>query len=181
MAKRIPLTKKTRFEVFKRDSFTCQYCGAKAPDVVLEVDHIIPVKEGGTNDILNLITSCKACNSGKSCRKLSDDSVIVKRQKQAAELQEREEMITMMAEWQHQLLSEQDKQIDMLEELFKSYYPDLSFTEFGRRDIRKQIKQFGFRHVHNCLEIALNQYDNPRESLNKLGGICYNRRKGGEG
>lgn len=38
--KREPVGKKLRFEVFKRDKFTCQYCGAKAPDVVLHVDHI---------------------------------------------------------------------------------------------------------------------------------------------
>lgn len=47
MAKREPLSKGIRFEVFKRDNFTCQYCGAKAPDVILEVDHINPVKLGG--------------------------------------------------------------------------------------------------------------------------------------
>ena len=55
--KRRKLSKKIRFEVFKRDNFTCQYCGRKAPDVVLEVDHIIPVAKGGKNNIMNLITS----------------------------------------------------------------------------------------------------------------------------
>ena len=39
MAERKPLSKKIRFEVFKRDAFTCQYCGQMAPDVLLEVDH----------------------------------------------------------------------------------------------------------------------------------------------
>ena len=43
MAKRKGISKKTRFDVFKRDSFTCQYCGKSAPDVVLQVDHINPV------------------------------------------------------------------------------------------------------------------------------------------
>ena len=58
MAKRKNLSKSVRFEVFKRDSFKCQYCGKSAPDVVLEVDHIIPVSKGGDNDISNLITAC---------------------------------------------------------------------------------------------------------------------------
>lgn len=57
--------KQLRFEVFKRDGFTCQYCGAKAPDVVLNVDHVNPVAAGGTNDITNLVTSCVSCNLGK--------------------------------------------------------------------------------------------------------------------
>lgn len=43
MAKRKALSNRTRFEVFKRDKFTCQYCGAKAPDVVLQCDHIVAV------------------------------------------------------------------------------------------------------------------------------------------
>ena len=59
MAKRKTLSKKIRFEVFKRDSFTCQYCGRSAPDVILEVSGLNPVANGGDNDIMNLITSCR--------------------------------------------------------------------------------------------------------------------------
>lgn len=61
------LSVRTRFEVFKRDDFTCRYCGKKSPDVILEVDHIVPRAEGGSDDTINLATSCWACNSGKSC------------------------------------------------------------------------------------------------------------------
>lgn len=57
---------RTRFEVFKRDEFTCAYCGRKTPEVVLEVDHIVPVADGGSDDIINLTTACWECNSGKS-------------------------------------------------------------------------------------------------------------------
>ncbi|MCK4795228.1 MAG: HNH endonuclease [Desulfobacteraceae bacterium] len=49
--KRKAISKKLRFEVFKRDSFTCQYCGRKSPDVLLEIDHIKPVSKEGKNDI----------------------------------------------------------------------------------------------------------------------------------
>ncbi|OAM26482.1 MULTISPECIES: HNH endonuclease [Eikenella] len=38
-SKRKSITKKLRFEVLKRDSFTCQYCGKAAPDVVLEIPY----------------------------------------------------------------------------------------------------------------------------------------------
>ena len=56
---------KLRWEILCRDNFTCQYCGQSAPNVRLEVDHKIPVAEGGTNDKDNLTTSCWACNRGK--------------------------------------------------------------------------------------------------------------------
>lgn len=71
---RIALSKKTRFEIFKRDGFTCQYCGKQPPDTVLEVDHINPVINGGDNDPMNLITSCFGCNRGKAAKPLNNIS-----------------------------------------------------------------------------------------------------------
>ncbi len=64
------LSKRVRFEVFKRDRFTCQYCGAKAPDVPLHADHIEPRSAGGTDELDNLITACGPCNMGKAARPL---------------------------------------------------------------------------------------------------------------
>ena len=86
--KRSSPTKKLRFEVFKRDSFRCQYCGTAAPDVLLMVDHVHPVAEGGTNDILNLITACQPCNAGKGKRTLTDHSVLERQRNQLTELNE---------------------------------------------------------------------------------------------
>lgn len=60
------LSVRTRFEIFKRDDFTCRYCGRKSPEVVLQVDHITPHAAGGSADPMNLATSCWDCNSGKS-------------------------------------------------------------------------------------------------------------------
>ena len=56
---------KTRFEVFKRDGFTCAYCGKKPPEAILEVDHIIAKVNGGQDNTDNYITSCFECNRGK--------------------------------------------------------------------------------------------------------------------
>lgn len=60
------VTKRARFEVLKRDAHTCQYCGEKAPDVTLHIDHVIPVSLGGTDDPGNLVAACKDCNLGKA-------------------------------------------------------------------------------------------------------------------
>lgn len=61
---------KLRFEILERDKFTCRYCGAKAPDVSLQLDHIRPVCLGGDNRKSNLITSCSSCNNAKGFGKL---------------------------------------------------------------------------------------------------------------
>lgn len=54
-----------RWQILQRDLFTCQYCGQKAPDVILHVDHKEAYTNGGSNDPSNLITACSACNIGK--------------------------------------------------------------------------------------------------------------------
>jgi 5-methylcytosine-specific restriction endonuclease McrA len=76
--KRKPLPYKLRFEIFKRDNFTCRYCGRKPPEVILKCDHIIPVASGGTDHPSNLITSCEPCNGGKGDVLLVDNSYLQK-------------------------------------------------------------------------------------------------------
>ena len=63
--KRPILSPKLRYEILKRDRNTCKGCGARAPDVELEVDHIVPVSRGGSDEPSNLKTLCKGCNIGK--------------------------------------------------------------------------------------------------------------------
>ena len=68
------LSVRSRFEVFKRDSFTCGYCGRTPDDegVKLEVDHITPRAAGGGDELTNLVTSCWDCNHGKAAKSLGD-------------------------------------------------------------------------------------------------------------
>lgn len=68
------ISKKTRFEIFKRDGFACRYCGRHPPAVVLELDHIEPVVAGGGAEETNLLTACFDCNQGKGSRHLSQAS-----------------------------------------------------------------------------------------------------------
>ena len=69
-----PASRGTRFKVLQRDEFTCRYCGGKPPAVVLDVDHIVPVRDGGTDDLDNLVTACVDCNTGKSGHPMRADT-----------------------------------------------------------------------------------------------------------
>lgn len=62
----MPLSKRMRFEIMRRDNHTCRYCGASAPDVKLTVDHVVPQALGGGDEPANLVTACKDCNAGKT-------------------------------------------------------------------------------------------------------------------
>ena len=61
------LSDSLRYDVLKRDNFTCQICGASSKNdgVKLEVDHIFPVSKGGKTEMNNLQTLCERCNRGK--------------------------------------------------------------------------------------------------------------------
>ena len=56
---------KLRFEILAKYNFTCQYCGRKAPEVILEIDHKYPKSKGGLSKIENYTVACKECNIGK--------------------------------------------------------------------------------------------------------------------
>ncbi len=85
------ISKRARFEVFKRDFFSCQYCGAHPPAVKLEIDHITAVANGGLNDTDNLVTACEGCNRGKSSVPL--EAIPQSLRDKARETLEREEQL----------------------------------------------------------------------------------------
>jgi 5-methylcytosine-specific restriction endonuclease McrA len=57
---------KTRFQLLADANFTCEYCGRQAPEVPLEIDHRIPINQGGKDEISNWAVACRDCNRGKS-------------------------------------------------------------------------------------------------------------------
>lgn len=59
-----------RKQVFKRDLFTCTYCGKIGG--ILECDHIVPFSKGGSNELDNLTTSCRKCNRQKKDKSVQE-------------------------------------------------------------------------------------------------------------
>jgi hypothetical protein len=162
---RTALPKRLRFDVFKRDKFTCQYCGMKAPDVVLEIDHIVAVAAGGGNDILNLRTACKACNAGKSDKPLSTNATIEARRKTLEDFEERRQQLEMMHEWHLSLIDIDHQEVSMAGELWFRCVgkPGSQLNEEASAYLRKVIKKYGFDETCNALRIAAD----PGETGNK--------------
>ena len=65
-----PRVKLTRREVFRRDNYTCQYCGRR--DTTLTVDHILPKHLGGKHVWTNVVAACPGCNHRKGGRRLEE-------------------------------------------------------------------------------------------------------------
>lgn len=59
-----PKRKLTRFEVFKRDHYTCQYCGKETRQLTL--DHVLPRYRGGEHTWENVVSACILCNRRKA-------------------------------------------------------------------------------------------------------------------
>jgi 5-methylcytosine-specific restriction endonuclease McrA len=64
-----------RREIFRRDHYTCQYCGSTKH---LTLDHVIPRSKGGTHTWDNVVTACQKCNSTKSDRLLHETGMVLK-------------------------------------------------------------------------------------------------------
>lgn len=69
------VTKRTRYEVLRRDNHTCRYCGVSVPEAKLAVDHVTPLALGGSDDPSNLVAACIDCNAGKAST--SPDAALV--------------------------------------------------------------------------------------------------------
>ncbi len=185
--KRKGISKKVRFEVFKRDRFTCQYCGRKAPDILLQLDHIEPVAKGGTDDIINLVTSCFDCNMGKRDKKLDDNSEIEKQRKQLELLEERREQIELMLEWRKSLSTLHDKTVDIVKEYAEKKICPFTINDNGKNKLVNLVRRFEVDEILGAIDISASTYlkcsdktgeliqESVERFLDKLGGILFNR------
>ncbi len=58
----------TRRNLFRRDRYTCQYCGARPGSSELSIDHVVPRAHGGTSSWTNCVLACVRCNHRKADR-----------------------------------------------------------------------------------------------------------------
>ena len=137
-----------RFEVFKRDDFTCRYCGKRSPQVVLELDHIIPKSRSGTDDVMNLLTSCFECNRGKSNVPLSQVITGEDPHDKAIELLERERQLE---EYNH-VLGAVEKRIDSELEIVAR---ETRVNGHVLSGIKSSLRNHPYKEVIEALNIAL--------------------------
>jgi len=157
-SKRKTITKKLRFQIFERDSFTCKYCGKGMPDVILEVDHILPVSKGGDNDPLNLVTSCRDCNRGKSDKKLGDVSELKLQREQLEDIQEKRNQLKALAAWRKASRKLEDESVGAIEEEI-ARHSGCGLNETGRASVLKWLKTFNITEILNVVDAAYSDFD----------------------
>ena len=170
MSKRSPIKKSLRFDVFKRDRFACQYCGATPPRVLLEVDHIHPVAKGGDNGIDNLITACEACNRGKSAKLLSN--IPVNLAEKAAITAEKEEQIAGFEAVMRARRQRLDNDAwEVAESWMDSYGVDY-VTKADLRSIRNFVDKLGKDGVLDAINRAVSKFPSRWEQSRGFQYLC---------
>jgi len=170
------LSKKIRFEVFKRDLFKCQYCGIEPPNGLLEVDHIIPVSKGGCNSEDNLITSCFDCNRGKSNIELTEITPSINNKYLV--LKEKEEQLKQFENLIRNRRRKENKNIIKLEDIFNVFHPDSSWTENFKISIKRQFfTQLTYQEIEESLYIACEKSLSAESCSKYFCGVCWNKIK----
>lgn len=177
MAERKTLSKKTRFDVFKRDQFTCQYCGQTPPKVILEIDHIRPVSQGGDDSKDNLITACFDCNRGKGAEALTaiPQTILEK----AEVLAEKEEQIKAFEKLQKAKRRRIERSIDAVEKIFCDVFNQV-FSDHFRRSVGHFIDQLGEEKTCWAMDRAISKGKKPQDTTKYFCGICWNLIRDGE-
>lgn len=156
MRKQKPIPARIRFEVLKRDHFRCQYCGRAAPEIVLHVDHVVPLKNGGKTDVLNLVSACVDCNLGKAAVPLSDSSAVEK-QRAAVELAAtRKEQVEMMAQWARELTESKDAEVAAVVEALNRRLAVIQkcVSLEGVATVRKWVRRFPLSDLLGAIDDA---------------------------
>ena len=175
--KRKAISKKLRFEVFKRDEFKCIYCGRKPPTVVLNIDHIDPVSKGGTNDINNLVTACFDCNNGKSNIKL--DSLPGKLSDNIEMMHEKELQIKGYRAFIRKIRKRINKDIEDVATIYADYFKDYSLSDYFKTySLKKFISELPKNEVEDAMEYACNKINDSDRAIPFFCKICWNKIKG---
>lgn len=166
------ISKKVRFEIFKRDGFACSYCGATPPGAMLHVDHINPVANGGGNESVNLVTACESCNQGKGARLLS--SIPKSLKNKSEEVAEREAQVLGYHNVMEAKRSRLDSQTWLIAQELDGIQESMDRGKF--RTIKSFIEKTGYHETVDAAEIAT--ASKAREGDDKFKyfcGVCWRK------
>lgn len=174
--KRKPLSKRTRFEILKRDNWRCHYCGAGPMQGALHVDHVKPVAEGGTDDAHNLVTACEGCNLGKAFIPLEQRKYVPGKVTAADE--DHAEQIRAWLEVQRGVSEARDEVLDALE---LDWHKRMSTEPRALRgSLRKVAHEFAPQHVLHAFDIVADKdIRGGNEQLRYFHGVLRNWRERG--
>lgn len=183
------INKAKRFEVFHRDRFTCRYCGRRPPDVVLEVDHVVAVANGGGDEPENLVTACFDCNRGKSATPLTDPPVSVEEQ-----VARRREALEQLEAYNALAKTDRETKQKIVDDI-GVYWCDHVNEEKGRftfgderaRSVMGFLNRMPVHLIYEAIDVAMARCPPTRstgydaKTFKYFCGVCWNKIRDAEG
>ena len=164
------VSKRLRYEILRRDNHTCQYCGRRAPEVKLTVDHVVPKALGGSDDPSNLLTACSECNSGKTSSN-PDAPLVAEVDQRAAQWSQ---ALEIAIERRQVALKQERARVDRFDKVWRSW-PDMD-REPGWRASIARFLSLGLddRFLAEAVEIAMgNRHVRSKDVWKYFCGICW--------
>jgi hypothetical protein len=177
----LSVSKSIRFDIFARDSFTCQYCGRRPPEVVLELDHIHPRAKGGTDEVINLITSCYDCNRGKSAKVISEVALRPDADLAFLKIQQEISEVKRFVAAEKKLAAMNKKLVASLQDIWIEYLTE--DRQPTARVLLPWVKRYGADEVATSIKLAapayvrgnFGSYNAADKAIRYVGGILRNR------
>lgn len=167
------LSKRKRFDVFKRDLFCCQYCGGTPPTVTLEIDHIVPISKKGGDEIDNLVTSCFDCNRGKSDVELS--ALPATTESKIILIKEKEYQYKQYQKLLRSIENRLNTEVEQIASVYTQYFPDYQLGDkFKNTSVKLFLSRLGYDEVRKSMERACGKISSSTQSLKYFCGICWN-------
>lgn len=171
------ITKKMRFEVFKRDGFRCAYCGKEPPNVILEVDHIDPKSKGGKDHINNLLTACFDCNRGKSNIPL--EKAPLQLQENLEILKEKEAQLREYRRHVNKIEARVSKDIAEINVIYRAAFPGWELSaNFCQVTLKRFLGLLPKHIIIEALVYAIGRIDDKDQAIKYFCGICWNKIRG---
>lgn len=168
------ITKKMRFDIFKRDCFTCQYCGGTPPKVVLEIDHIHPKSKGGDNKEDNYLTSCFDCNRGKSNRSLTNIPQTLK--ERTSVLKEKSTQMQEYNKFMSIIQKQKEKAIDRICVPYEAKFPDYTLADiFKETTLSMFLNKLNEEEIIEAMQIACSRFNTSYNIVKYFCGICWTK------
>lgn len=157
MAERKSMSKRLRFEIFKRDGYRCRYCGSTPAVSILRVDHVVPVVGGGSDDPENLVTSCEPCNAGKGPVPLDDrrlpDTM------SAEDARERADQLREYTAAQRDVLTARNELVDVVAESWRRHFGGDDLPSGLTARLRGPLSEFSLEQIDEAVQIVAQHPD----------------------
>lgn len=175
---RKPLGNAKRFKILQRDGFRCQYCGGTPPSVVLEVDHIVAVANGGDNAEENLVTACSGCNHGKFTRDVGAEQLP---RDYAALAEDAKQKTKQLRAYQQHLAELRRTMNEAIDFVGRAYWGgDLTWSYENSQKERSQVERFikllGLGDVEEAARVTYaNLSGRTNFRFRYFAGICWRK------